>query len=309
MSHGATLPWLDIWLTASTAWVRELTPSARSTAATWSLTVSTERFSSRAISLFGWPCSSRPSTSVWRGVRPKSASAGAAGKPLSASPERPARAARRHGVAFGAGRRAPRVAHRHRRHVDAARHHHACSASNSVSLLARLGTKPIAPRIDRADHVGGCGRRPRPRRPAAPDSRAQLGQQRRSRRRRRGAGRAGRGRSRRRLRAPRAPRARCRRRRRRRRRPGPGSRSAARQDQRVVVDQQDLHRRTPAQAIAARRCDSATQTGLPSLRAPSSPRRSAARRLRAARRPSSLKRPRSRLPDGTGAGKRTRFRP
>ena len=50
-SHGATAPWLDIWLTARTACVRELTPSARSTAATWSLTVSTERSSSRAISL------------------------------------------------------------------------------------------------------------------------------------------------------------------------------------------------------------------------------------------------------------------
>ena len=43
----------DIWLTASTACVRELTPSARSTAATWSFTVSTDSDSSRAISLFG----------------------------------------------------------------------------------------------------------------------------------------------------------------------------------------------------------------------------------------------------------------
>ena len=57
-------------LTTSTAWVRELTPSARSTAATWSFTVSTDTFSSRAISLLGRPLSSRLSTSVCRGVRP-----------------------------------------------------------------------------------------------------------------------------------------------------------------------------------------------------------------------------------------------
>ena len=54
--------------TASTAWVRELTPSAFSTAATWSLMVSTETPSSRAMILLGLPCSSRASTSVWRGV-------------------------------------------------------------------------------------------------------------------------------------------------------------------------------------------------------------------------------------------------
>ena len=58
--HGAMPPWLGIWLTASTAWVRELTPSARSTAATWSFTVSTERLSSRAISLFDWPAAAAP---------------------------------------------------------------------------------------------------------------------------------------------------------------------------------------------------------------------------------------------------------
>src|SRR6201999_1604818 len=45
--HGGMPPWRDVWLTASTASVRELTPSVRSTAATWSLTVSTERLSSR----------------------------------------------------------------------------------------------------------------------------------------------------------------------------------------------------------------------------------------------------------------------
>ena len=49
-------------LTSSTAWVREPTPSARSTAATWSLTVSTERFNSRAISLLGRPLSSHASS-------------------------------------------------------------------------------------------------------------------------------------------------------------------------------------------------------------------------------------------------------
>src|SRR5262245_26352111 len=59
-----------IWLTASTACVRELTPSARSTAATWSLTVSTDNDSSRAISLLGMPLSSSASTSACRGVKP-----------------------------------------------------------------------------------------------------------------------------------------------------------------------------------------------------------------------------------------------
>ena len=33
-SQGSVAPWPDIWLTARTAWVRELTLSARSTAAT-----------------------------------------------------------------------------------------------------------------------------------------------------------------------------------------------------------------------------------------------------------------------------------
>ena len=46
-----------IWLTASTACVRDETPSARSTAATWSLTVSIEMCISRAMILFGMPCS------------------------------------------------------------------------------------------------------------------------------------------------------------------------------------------------------------------------------------------------------------
>src|SRR6185369_11281463 len=89
VSHGAIAPWLDSWLTARTACVRELTPSARSTAATWSLTVSTERSSSRAISLFDWPRSSRPRTSVWRGVSLNCASASVrSGWPNAASATR-----------------------------------------------------------------------------------------------------------------------------------------------------------------------------------------------------------------------------
>src|SRR5690606_32493766 len=72
-----------IWLTAITAWVRELTPSARSTAATWSLTVSTDRPSSRAMSLLGCPLSSSVNTSDWRGVRPSCTSEGTVWKAAS----------------------------------------------------------------------------------------------------------------------------------------------------------------------------------------------------------------------------------
>ena len=202
-SHGAIAPWLDIWLTASTAWVRELTPSARSTAATWSFTVSTERLSSRAISLFDWPRSSRPSTSVWRGVSLTEASASAQrcrGRPAG-------RASRRRRAADrGGGRRAGAVA-RHRRHVDAARHHHA-AAPRSASRCWRAWARSPSRRGRSRGSRRRCGRRPRPRPPGSPASRCAARPARRSRRHRRGAGRAAPGRSCGRRRAPRAPRAR-----------------------------------------------------------------------------------------------------
>ena len=139
-------PWLDIWLTASTAWVRELTPSARSTAATWSFTVSTERLSSRAISLFDWPRSSRPSTSVWRGV---SLNAASAARGAAAGCAR-ALALRRGALGV--------AAHRHRRHVDAAAH------DDVQRFLQRLVAGPLrheahGAEVDGADHVGAAIRR------------------------------------------------------------------------------------------------------------------------------------------------------
>jgi hypothetical protein len=121
-------PWpCVIWLTASTACVRELTPSARSTAATWSLTVSTDRLSWRAISLLGRPCSSSDSTSAWRGVRPTSSMrrhllvrSACAAAPSGASPR-----AHHAGTVSPSGRRARTPGPASRRHVHRTRHHHA----------------------------------------------------------------------------------------------------------------------------------------------------------------------------------------
>src|SRR5262249_40495180 len=58
--------------TATTAWVRLLTPSALSIAVTWIFTVPSASASSRQMILFGLPCTMSASTCAWRCVRPMS---------------------------------------------------------------------------------------------------------------------------------------------------------------------------------------------------------------------------------------------
>ena len=154
-----------IWLTASTAWVRELTSSARSTAATWSLTVSTDRLSSRAISLFGLPCSSRPSTSVWRGVRPIVSSDGCCAARAACGAAR-ARWRMTAGTVSpsGAGGVAGRASSAARR----CRPTSPCAAPRTASSFARAWARSPSRRGRWRGSRRSCGRTPTPRPPAAP---------------------------------------------------------------------------------------------------------------------------------------------
>ena len=143
-----------IWLTASTACVRELTPSARSTAATWSLTVSTETFSSRAISLFGLPCSSsaehvalarRQADRLQRIGVPSGSRESRAGVPTGRITS---------GTVSPSARRRVQPQH-HRRHVQPAGHDHAQRVEEHVVGRA-LGHEAHRAQVDGADDVAGA---------------------------------------------------------------------------------------------------------------------------------------------------------
>ena len=181
------------------------------------------------------------------------------------------------------------------------------SASVSVSLLARLGTKPIAPRsIERITsalrsdaETTTTGIAGQPLRSSTSRSKPSASPRRRSSRTRSKLPSAASA-----SRAARAP-------------PTPTTATSAAhaldhvlqraEDQRMVVDQEDFHGGSQAKR---RPTDSAMQTGLSlpsrSIATSNGELRAAFERLVTS---NSLKWPRTRLPLGTGAGKRTLFRP